>query len=177
MLIFIIIFILFLVSCTTDKSTIQDQGISAEELVVADDQNSELILEREGTQEKKVISEISQEGVQEIRKQRDAFELPTKQVVKEVQEVPYYRQCNVDTECLRVPTIRGLEYIPENKEDCGCTCETVINKKYQDLWSDARLRSTNLGCEIRCSPCAPIPSYVLPICAQNTCSIPPYSEW
>ena len=63
------------------------------------------------------------------------------------------KTCSMNSDCILVKSIKGLDHIPVIDEGCGCKCITSINKKFKNLWEQKRDEFKNVECKTLCKPC------------------------
>lgn len=81
------------------------------------------------------------------------------------------KNCETNSGCLKVLSIEGLDHIPEENEECGCSCSTSINKKYLDFWEEKIIFfKDKIECNIDCKECTAQEDYT-PICNDNKCEL------
>ena len=79
-----------------------------------------------------------------------------------------FRFCKEDAQCKIVPSINGLNKLPDDGET-GCQCFAAINYRFRDYWFKARTEHEN-ELDSSCPPCEEPKEAV---CEQNIC-VPVY---
>ena len=82
-----------------------------------------------------------------------------------------FRTCEVDSDCVVVPTISGLTHAPTPEDSCQALCTFAIASGYESGWlSTVSEQFQPVPCELEMEPCPPIEAWAA-VCMDSQCDL------
>jgi hypothetical protein len=82
-----------------------------------------------------------------------------------------FRACDVDSDCVVVPTISGLTHAPTPDDSCQTLCTFAIASEYESGWlTTVSEHPQPVPCELEMEPCPPDDDWSA-VCVDSRCSV------